>query len=109
MDDEGIQNVWNANVRTRPASSTATRIVTTASVRGRRGPVRAGPVPAGPGSAGPAMPGFPDDRLRAARGAGHNWNGPGRAGPALRDAAGVPRAPRLTRPRRAEQPRRDTQ
>ena len=28
MDAEGIQKVWNANARTRKASSTATRIVT---------------------------------------------------------------------------------
>src|ERR1700733_7998808 len=109
MDDEGIQNVWNANVRTRLASSTATRIVTVTSAstrlhrRRRRGPVPAGPGSAGAGSAGPAMLGFPDDRLRAAAGASdHAWNGPGRARAALRVPARLARAGRPGRPGRGQ-------
>jgi hypothetical protein len=37
MDDEGIQKVWNANVRTRPASSAATRIVMAVSASAAAG------------------------------------------------------------------------
>src|SRR5580704_11053459 len=106
IDDEGIQKVWNTNVRTRPASSTATRIVTAVSVSARRHRRRRrGTVPAGPSSAGPAMRGFPDDHLRAARDGEHAGNGPWHARPAVRLA----RDSRPGRPRRGQQPRRDTQ
>src|ERR1035438_1976359 len=95
MDDEGIQKVWNTNARARPASSTATRIVTTVSISGRlhrrrrgglasAGAASAGPVPAGPASAGSVMPGFPDDHLLVGGGGGRGGGRGGGGGGAAR-------------------------
>src|ERR1700689_4687315 len=121
MDDEGIQKVWNTYARTTKASSTATRMMMAVSasdrvLRRRRGlilaePASAGPTSAGsaaaePASAGPAMPAYPDDRLRAARGREHAKHELRRARPAASAWVRLARAGRPGRPPPGPQPPR---